>query len=176
MFGISDVDQDIYLVSNHILLSFKHFIYISRDANIRLFSRYFRNLQKVHNIEQKISQGSERKKTLFHKKWQKTLLHKSGLRAGWNLCEITVVFILFSWNYVHIASCFLPNPTRQFHVRVGVGVAGARCGVISGLIAKTSKSRQLNSFWCLYCWLCVYFVPCSGVYVVWFCAGKCLLG
>ena len=82
MFGISDVDQDIYLVSNHILLSFKHFIYISRDANIRLFSRYFRNLQKVHNIEQKISQGSERKKTLFHKKWQKTLLHKSGLGAG----------------------------------------------------------------------------------------------
>ena len=82
MFGISDVDQDIYLVSNHILLSFKHFIYISRDANIRLFSRYFRNLQKVHNIEQKISQGSERKKTLFHKNGKKLCYIKVGCGLG----------------------------------------------------------------------------------------------
>ena len=71
MFGFSDVDQDIFLVSNHILLLFMHFIHISRDSNILLFSRFFRNLQKVYTIEQKISQESERKNKLLHKKWQK---------------------------------------------------------------------------------------------------------
>ena len=71
MFGFSDVDQDIFLVSNHILLLFKHFINISRDSNKLLFSRHFRNLQKVFTIEQKMSQESERKKKQFHKKWQK---------------------------------------------------------------------------------------------------------
>ena len=71
MFGFSDVDQDIFLVSNHILLLFKHFINISRDSNKLLFSRHFRNLQEVFTIEQKMSQESERKKKQFHKKWQK---------------------------------------------------------------------------------------------------------
>ena len=71
MFGFSDVDQDIFLVSNHILLLFKHFI--SRDSNILLFLRFFRNLQKVCIIEQKIGEESESKKELFHKKIAKNL-------------------------------------------------------------------------------------------------------
>ena len=71
MFGFSDVDRDIFLLSNHILLLFQCFIYISRDSNILLFSRFFRNLQKVYTIEQKISQESERKMKPFYKKLQK---------------------------------------------------------------------------------------------------------
>ena len=43
MFRFSDVDQDIFLVLNHILLLFKHFIYISRDSIILLF--YFVQLK-----------------------------------------------------------------------------------------------------------------------------------
>ena len=61
-FPFSDVNQDIFLVSNHSLLLFKDFICISKDSNILLLSRFFWNLQKVHTIEQKISQQSEKKK------------------------------------------------------------------------------------------------------------------
>ena len=43
MFRFSDVDQDIFLVLNHILLLFKHFIYISRESIILLF--YFVQLK-----------------------------------------------------------------------------------------------------------------------------------
>ena len=53
MFGFSDVHQNIFLVLHHILLLFKHFIYISRDSNVFLFSRFFRNLQRVYTINQK---------------------------------------------------------------------------------------------------------------------------
>ena len=69
MFGFSDVDQNMFLVLSHILLLFKHFIYISRDSNILLFSRFFRHLKKVYTIEQKINQANGRKKKLFHKDW-----------------------------------------------------------------------------------------------------------
>ena len=87
MFGFSDVDRDIFLLSNHILLLFKRFIYISRDSNILLFSRFFRNLQKAYTIEQKISQESERKKELFYK--------KVGWGLGSTMCETTVVCFVF---------------------------------------------------------------------------------
>ena len=72
MFGFLDVDENIFLVSNHILLLFKHFYCISKNTAILLFSRFFRNLQKVYTIEQKVSQEIKRKKKLIYKKWQKT--------------------------------------------------------------------------------------------------------
>ena len=65
--GFSDVNEDIFLVLSHILLSFKHFIYISEDSNILLFQRFCKHLQKVFTTEQKLSQESERKNKLFHK-------------------------------------------------------------------------------------------------------------
>ena len=86
IFGFSDVDQDIFLVSNYVLLLFKHFMSISRDSNILLFSRFFRNLQKVYTIEPKTSQESERKKKQFHKEWQKT---QNKLFSFINACYIT---------------------------------------------------------------------------------------
>ena len=42
------------------------------------------------------------------------------------------------------------------------------CFRILELTVKTSKRRQLKSFWCFYCWFWVYFAPCFGVYVVGF--------
>ena len=105
MFGFSDVDRDIFLLSNHILLLFKRFIYISRDSNILLISRFFRNLQKAYTIEQKISQESERKKELFYKKLQKIqnklwpFKNVCYIKVGWGLgstmCETTVVCFVF---------------------------------------------------------------------------------
>ena len=59
---------------------------ISRDSNILLFSRFFRNLQKVYTIEPKTSQESERKKKQFHKEWQKT---QNKLFSFINACYIT---------------------------------------------------------------------------------------
>ena len=47
-----------FLVSNHILLWFKHSIYISRDTNILLFLRFF---QEVYTIEQKINRVREKR-------------------------------------------------------------------------------------------------------------------
>ena len=45
--------------------------------------------------------------------------------------------------------------------------AGAQC-VFRVATVKTPEWWQLKSFWCLYCWLWVYFAPFSGVYVVRF--------
>ena len=64
-------------------------------------------------------------------------------------------------------------PVDNCNFRVGGEYAG---GVGSGLTVKTSKRRQLKSFWCFYCCLCLYFVPCSGVYVFRFWVGKCRMG
>ena len=44
------------------------------------------------------------------------------------MCEINVIFILYSCNYVYIDGCFLVIHSWQLHVRVGGGDAGARCG------------------------------------------------
>ena len=62
-----------------------------------------------------------------------------------------VVFYLFPGNYMF---------------RVDGGDAGARLGLCLELTVKTSERRQLKLFWCLYCWLWLYFALCSGVYVV----------
>ena len=61
MFGFSNVAQDVISESNHILLLFKHFTYISRDFDLLLL-RFFINFQKVYSIEQKISRKLEKKK------------------------------------------------------------------------------------------------------------------
>ena len=87
MFGFSDVAQNVFLDSNHILLLLKHFTYITSDSDLLLL-RFFINLQKAYTTEQKISRKLE-KKNYFTKNGKKFriiafqiyLLHKS--RAGW---------------------------------------------------------------------------------------------
>ena len=80
MFGFSDADLNVFLVLNHFFFLFKHFIYISRDSIILLSLRFFRHLQKVYIIEQKISQKNERKKKLFHENGKKFRLSYSLLK------------------------------------------------------------------------------------------------
>ena len=71
IFGFLEVDNNIFYILNHILLLFKHFIYISRDSNKLPFLKFARNLRKVYEIEKKISQQSEKKQKLFKRKWTK---------------------------------------------------------------------------------------------------------
>ena len=40
---------------------------------------------------------------------------------GNTMCEINVIFVLSSCNYVYIDGCFLVIPSWQLHVRVGGG-------------------------------------------------------
>ena len=163
-----------FLVSDNILLLFKHFIFISRDSNILSFSRFFRNPQKVYTIEQK-NKRVRKKKKLFHTEWQ---TNRNKLYSFINACYInmrvglgnTVKLLYFLFCPVIIMyillvvfCLFLFN---NYSFRVSSGGAVAECGVASGLTVKTTKQWQLKLFWCLYCWLWVYFVPCSGVRVV----------
>ena len=63
--GFYDIDQDAFLIINHILLLFKYFIYISRDTKTLSFSRFYRYLQTIYTIEKRISQESEKKKEII---------------------------------------------------------------------------------------------------------------
>ena len=97
MLGFSDFNKYIFLASNHISLLFKHFIFI-QGTPIYLFPRFFRNIQKVYTIEQNISQESEIKKKLIHKKRQKKIrinysfINACYIKVGWWLGNT-------AWNY-----------------------------------------------------------------------------
>ena len=49
---------------------------------------------------------------------------------------------------------------------VGNGDTGVGCGMCSGLTTRKPEQCLLPSFWCIYCELWAWLVPCSGVYVV----------
>ena len=67
MFGFSGVHQNTFLVLNRVLLLFNHFIYVSTDSNILLFSKFFRHLKKVYTIEQKKIKRVREKRNCFTK-------------------------------------------------------------------------------------------------------------
>ena len=71
IFGLFEIDPDVFKILNHILLLFKYFVYNSRESEVRLFSKFLKNLQKVYSIEKRISKQSKRKKIIFDKKWKK---------------------------------------------------------------------------------------------------------
>ena len=150
-FIFSDVIQDTFLVLNHMCLLFKHFISISRDSNMFLFLRFFRNLQKLYTIKQKISQESERKKELFHKIWQKIENKLQPYKLQWDrgwvtlfvkllqflFCSVDIMFAIISMIYILLVVFYLFLVNYMF--RVGGGDAGARCRVCLELTVKTSK-------------------------------------
>ena len=71
IFGLFEIDPDVFKILNHILLMFKYFVYNSRESQVLLFSKFLRNLQKVYYMEKRISKQSKRKKIIFDKKWKK---------------------------------------------------------------------------------------------------------
>ena len=62
IFGFSQVDHDCFLILNHILLLFKHYVYISRDSHKLSLAALVRNIKKVYVLEKKVSANNENKK------------------------------------------------------------------------------------------------------------------
>ena len=102
-------------------------------------------------IKQKLSQETERKKQIFHKKWHKIQKRlkpfknvcyiKVGCGLGNTMslfCPIEIMFAIISMIYILLV-VFCLFPVNNYTLRVGGGDAGARCLVCSDLTVKTSK-------------------------------------
>ena len=60
IFGFSQVDHDCFLILNHILLLFKHYVYISRDSHKLSLAALIRNIKKVFALNVGFFSSSER--------------------------------------------------------------------------------------------------------------------
>ena len=71
IFGFFQVDQQEFLILNHILLLFKYYVYLTRDSNKLSLVALIKSIKKVYLLEKKLSANNERKLKLFNKKWRK---------------------------------------------------------------------------------------------------------
>ena len=71
IFGFLQVDQELILILNHILLLFKHYVYISRESQKLSLQALIKKIKKIYVLEKKISANNENKRKKFEKKWGK---------------------------------------------------------------------------------------------------------
>ena len=70
MFGFLDINTNVYLISNHLLLIFKFYVYKARsikEVNLNILKR---KIKKVQETEKNISKNNANKYAKYKKKWQ----------------------------------------------------------------------------------------------------------
>ena len=64
IFGCHNIDNDTFLIQNHILLSFKLHIYNARKYGLLSFNNFLNEISKIKNLEKRVA-------VIFRKKWHR---------------------------------------------------------------------------------------------------------
>ena len=73
IFGFHNIDNDTFLIQNHILLLFKLYIYIynARKHGFLSFSNFLNEVSKIKNLEKRVAGNNRNKCERFRKKWHR---------------------------------------------------------------------------------------------------------
>ena len=61
IFSLMEADEKIFSILNHLLLLFKHHVYISSGSKVISFETLMKSIMKVYRLEKTLSQSDERK-------------------------------------------------------------------------------------------------------------------
>ena len=70
IFGLFDVQDKDYAISNHLLLIFKYHVYKSRTNKTLTFQRLKSDISKIKNIEKTLGKKDLTRQKKFSKKWR----------------------------------------------------------------------------------------------------------
>ena len=68
IFGFLNIDNDTFLIQNHILLLFKLHIYNARKHGFLSFNNFLNEISKIKNLEKRVAANSQNKCERFRKK------------------------------------------------------------------------------------------------------------
>ena len=68
IFGFHNVDNDTFLIQNHILLLFKLYIYNARKHGFLSFNNFLNEISKIKNLEKRAAANNRNKCERFRKK------------------------------------------------------------------------------------------------------------
>ena len=92
IFSLMEADEKIFLILNHLLLLFKHYVYVSSSSKVISFETLMKSIMKVYRLEKTLSQSDERKIKLCTEKW------KTILQNLWNITKIWCAIPLTHYN------------------------------------------------------------------------------
>ena len=72
IFGFHNIDNDTFLIQNHILLLFKLYIYNARKHGFLSFNNFLNEISKIENLEKRVAPNNWNKFERFIKKWHRT--------------------------------------------------------------------------------------------------------
>ena len=73
LFGfVSELDNNLNILQNHILLIFKLYVYQSRGRGVSNLNSLLKNVTKIKKLERKIASVCEKKTIQFNNKWKST--------------------------------------------------------------------------------------------------------
>ena len=72
IFGFHNIDNDTFLIQNHILLLLKLHIYNTRKYALLSFNNFLNEISKIKNLERIGAVNNRNKCERFRKKWRKT--------------------------------------------------------------------------------------------------------
>ena len=68
-FGFLDLNDETFLIVNRILLTFKFYLYNSRNKKTPHLQSLLKQINKIKDIEKKLSENNEKKRKIYCKKW-----------------------------------------------------------------------------------------------------------
>ena len=71
IFGFLNIDNDTFLIQNHILLLFKLYVYNARKHGFLSFNNFLNDFSKVKNLEKRVAANNRNKCERFIKKWHR---------------------------------------------------------------------------------------------------------
>ena len=62
IFSLMEADEKVFLILNHLLLLFKHYVYVSSSSKVISFETIMKPIMKVYRLEKTLIQSDERKR------------------------------------------------------------------------------------------------------------------
>ena len=69
--GFHNIDNDTFMIQNHILLLFKLHIYNARKHRFLSLNNFLNGISKIKNLEKRVSANNPNKCERFRKKWHR---------------------------------------------------------------------------------------------------------
>ena len=69
--GFHNIDNDTFLIQNHILLLFKLYIFKARKHKLLSFNNFLNEVSKIKNSQKRVAGNNRNKCERFRKKWHR---------------------------------------------------------------------------------------------------------
>ena len=72
-FDFHNIDNDTFLIQNHILLLLKLYLCNATKYGFLSFNNFLNEISKIKNLEQRVAENNQNKCERFRKKWRRTV-------------------------------------------------------------------------------------------------------